>query len=115
MAASQKTTCDDPSFAGDADPGETDDEQDLREHEVADAQLFPEHRAVRFDGGFGLRERGGGRGRAGHAPNMDPASPDRKSVTLRVPRYLRATWQYCRHCRQYCHRLALRHRGPSAS
>ena len=58
-------------FAGDADPGESDDEQDLREHEVAHAQLLPEHRAARFDGCFGLSEWGWRlRGGIRHGQNM---------------------------------------------
>ena len=40
-------------LSGDADPRESDDEQDLREDEIADAELFLERRAVRFDARLG--------------------------------------------------------------
>ena len=40
----------------DADPGEADDEQDLGQHEIADAELLLERRAVRLDLGFFLLE-----------------------------------------------------------
>jgi hypothetical protein len=43
-------------FSRDADPREPDDEQNLREDEIAHAELFPQGRAVRLDLGFGSFE-----------------------------------------------------------
>ncbi len=41
-------------LGGDADPLQTDDEEDLREDQIADRELFAKCGAVRLDGGFAV-------------------------------------------------------------
>ena len=48
-----------------------------------------------------------------NSPRLACGRPTKPSDDVAGPQCLRATWQYCRNCRQYCHRLALRHRGPA--
>src|SRR5258708_40263122 len=43
-------------LAGHADPCKADDEEDLREREVADAERFLEGRTLRLDAGLGVSE-----------------------------------------------------------
>ena len=46
-------------FAGDTDPRQADDEEDLREGEIANAELFLQRRAVLLDARLGACECGG--------------------------------------------------------